>query len=411
MKFTAILLVLVCLCPAAYCQSISLDTDRIATLIGEWNFAHNARSNASFEAVYDDTLLFYTETLLQAQAIALKQRLFKQNPSFEQRIRSEITYTPFTSGVTKCDFTKEVLEEREWKAYPSYLLVSYEGNAYVIVGESDHATDKTLRYRLEIGSPMTFENTSAQPGVFGGDSPLTVASDSFLSSIRNNINLRALDSIMYAVDPLKMFPELSSMGMVTVPKGYVFALIAFLSFGGIMIFVADMIRSRKRRRPLVVKKSDKADRVIRDFKMQSVFEAFAITLFDPLYFRHRRPRPERVLAGSVSEGETGHDLEFEFHYKETHARFAIKCLYFRNGAKNEVHLFPAQGRESFKGFEEEHETPLYFVLGFGGSPDDPRELFLLPAKDWPSGVVKKEALKAYSKSGMFFYNRVAAKLQ
>ena len=68
-------------------------------------------------------------------------------------------------------------------------------------------------------------------------------------------------------------------------------------------------------------------------------------------------------------------------------------------------------RQSLKDFEELHETPLYFVLGFGGAPDDPKELFLLPARDFSDGVVKKQVLKAHSKSGMFFYNRVAGKLQ
>src|SRR5690606_34392982 len=129
--------------------------------------------------------------------------------------------------------------------------------------------------------------------------------------------------------PLAVFPTLSSMGDITVPKGYIFLLIGFLGIGGLMIFIADVVRAHKRKKASRGKKRGKADRIIREFKTQSVFEAFVITLFDPLYFRHRRPGAERSLtAGVIHEGESGPDLEFEFNRRDTHTRFAIKCQYY-----------------------------------------------------------------------------------
>ena len=44
----------------AFSQHIGLDTDKIETLIKEWDFANNARNHESFRAVYADKLLFYT---------------------------------------------------------------------------------------------------------------------------------------------------------------------------------------------------------------------------------------------------------------------------------------------------------------------------------------------------------------
>ena len=54
---------------------------------------------------------------------------------------------------------------------------------------------------------------------------------------------------------------------------------------------------------------------------------------------------------------------------------------------------------------------VYYVLGFGGRPDDPQELFFLPAKSVKSEYMTKAMLRAYSKSGMFFYNRKMGRIQ
>jgi hypothetical protein len=262
---------------------------------------------------------------------------------------------------------------------------------------------------------MTFENVSDASEPVFKDSLLTgsVIGDSSVgtSTSDKGATMRALDTWLQSVDPLVLFPELSGLGVVTIPKGYVFLLVGMLAVGGLMIFIAGSVRTGKKKTGTVIQKPDEADRVIADFKMQSVFEAFVITLFDPLYFRHRRPKAERVLAGNVSEGETGPDLEFDFNYKETHARFAIKCQYYKEMLTHEIRLFSPRRLQVLRDFAEGRETTLYYILGFGGTPDDPNELFLVPAKVIKHEFVSKAALKPYSKSGMFFYNSSQGRLQ
>jgi hypothetical protein len=387
---------------AAVSQSLGVDTQEIEPLIREWDFANNIQSVETFRNVYSDTLLFYTQTLPESSAIALKQRLFRQRPGFRQRITSEITYTPFTSGLTKCDFTKEVLEKGKWKAYPSYLLVSYEGNRYQVVGESDYATDRVLRYRLEIGEPIEFETARQE-----ADS--AYHSDSFGSEMDTAI--ASLDSLLEPVDPLVIFPQLSSMGAVTLPKGYVYLLVGLLAIGGLMIFIADSVRSRNHDRPVVHKKSQKKRRFKPGHEMQSAFESFVITLFDPLYFQHSKQKSQAILTGNAPEIQSAPNLEFEFNYKETHARFAIKCQYFKSADIGQIQVFPPGRYQRFKDFENATGMALYFVLGFGGTPDDPKELFLVPASELKSELIRKDAIRRYSKSGMFFYNKVTGRLQ
>lgn len=388
-------------------QDLSINTSALESLVQEWNFANNTRNEESFRKVYGDELLFYTQELSEAKAIQLKKRLFEMKPYFRQRISTPITYTPYTSGVMKCEFTKEVFEKTHWKKYPSYLLVTYQDRRYSIVGESDNATDRVLKYTLDIGEPMTFESVAddAQPKAVAADSaPLADAPMNVVDS---------LTALLDSTRVKRMFSDVASMGMVMIPKGYLYMLIGLLTVGGLMIFIADRARSRK---PVPEKgaslaRHDEAEKVVKDFKMQSVFESFVITLFDPLFFRYKRPKSEPVFAGKVSGTEALPDLMFEYNNKETRVPFAIKCQYYNHVSRNEVQLFPSERLHLLRQFEEYGEMDLYYVLGFGGTPDDPQELFFVPAKAVRSEYISKAVLRQFSKSGMFYYNRAAERIQ
>ena len=240
-------------------------------------------------------------------------------------------------------------------------------------------------------------------GAMASDESFRLGMDSAIAS---------LDSLLKPVDPLDMFPQLSSMGVVTIPKGYIILLVSFLLLGGLLIFVADAVHSRKRTRGVIHKQRHKRVPNGPDYQMQSMFESFVITLFDPLYFRHNKAgKKQAVMAGDFSEFESAPNLEFEFNNKDTHSQFAIKCQYFKNVDTDEIRVFPPGRYQRFKDFENATGMSLYFVLGFGGAPDDPKELFLVPASELKRELIRKEAIRRYSKSGMFFYNRAAGRLQ
>ena len=417
-KFIALIVLLVVAQYSAMSQRMQIDTDEIESLIDEWNFAHNSRNLHSFETVYADRLLFYTEAVTESKAISLKRQLFHLKPYFRQRITTEIKYTPYSSGVVKCEFTKEVFEQTHWKKFPSYLLVSYEKNHYSIVGESDYPTDRALKYKQQIGEAMTFEKKSDEQETIdtaGLDSALALR----LPSLRETDSVAsARDTLIH--DPVfgvfnSMVSDLSSLGMVIIPRAYIFLLVGILGIGGLMIFVADSIHSRKRRRAVASapagSKRDEAEHVVQDFKMQSAFEGFVITLFDPLYFKCYRAKAEHVYAGKTMQAETGPDLIFDFNQKETRGRFGITTQYYRHTPKNEVQLHSHDRQQYIRQFESERDMDVYYVLGFGGRPDDPRELFFVPAKDVDSEYITRAELKRYSKSGMFYFNRKTGRIQ
>lgn len=397
-KLTYLLLVVAFSYQPATAQSVGIDTIRIESLIHQWNFANNSRSTETFESIYSDTLLFYTETLSRPKAIALKLALFKRKPDFQQRIKGGISCTSYASGVVKCDFAKEVLEAGRIRTYPSYVLVSYENNRHRIVGESDYATDRTLGYRLSIGEPLEFDNAAGGSADNEPDSPLARASPQAVTSGSSEASSNPQD----AIEPF------STMGMIVIPKGYVYILIGILIGGGALIFIADASRSRMKRQEFALRE-DEATAESKELPSQSAFEAFVLTLFDPLFFAHRRLHADGTFSGESYEGK-GPDIELQFRHKETEMKFAVKCLYFPNKDAGELRFPPLQ-QQRLKKFEEEAGISVYYIAGVGGEPDDPRDLFLIPVKKVRSEYIERDALSTYRKSGMFFYNRSLGKLQ
>jgi len=402
-----------------FCQGIAVNTDEIESLIDEWNAANNTRNLHSFEKVYGNRVIYFGEEIPRNEALSKKRQLFRENPGFRQRITTEITYAPFSSRVVKCSFTREVLEKTRWKKYPSFLLVSYENNRYVIVGENNAPTNIADRQKQAEDSGTVERQTQSDdradsltafsppvlPPMEHPDSLDDVASIPDTSSDTSGVNQHGFAGI----DAL--FSDPLSMGMISIPRSYVFYLIALLGAGGLMIFIADSIQSRKRRRVRAPVSHDEAEHIVRDFRVQAAFESFVITLFDPLYFKSYRPKTEYVYAGKTVAAEKGPDLILDYRQKDAEVRFAITCQYYYHTAKNEVQLLSRERQEFIRQFEADRGMDVYYVLGFGGKPDDPRELFFIPAKDVHDEYITRSQLRHYSKSGMFYYNRRTGRIQ
>jgi hypothetical protein len=136
-----------------------------------------------------------------------------------------------------------------------------------------------------------------------------------------------------------------------------------------------------------------------------------VTHFYPLYVRCYRAKSESVYAGKKLPNGTTPDLIVDYNQKGTHVRFGITSQYYQQTPKSEVQLLSFERQQYIRQFEAERGLAVYYVLGFGGSPDDPRELFLIPAKEVNTEYITHEALRRYSKSGMFYYHRRTGRIQ
>lgn len=420
-KFIGAVVAIVFACHSAFCQR----PGTIEPLIDEWNSAHNTRNIHGFERVYADRLNFYSRDLPKSEVINAKRQLFRSKPQFRQRIITEIEHISQSSDLTKCVFTTEVFENEQWKRQRMELLVRRANGRYAIVGENFVAPERTARRR------QSESTTPVQPKIDADTMKKTVADTPSVAETTpvlppmehpDSVDSEFSEEQYYGADTINtelsfsdfeaLFSDISSLGVVTIPRGYIFILIGILMIGGIMIFIADSARSsRKRRQVFTQSAHSEAEHVVRDFKVQAAFEAFVVTLFDPLFFKSFRPKAEYVYEGNTIAAERGPDLVFDYQQKDLSIRFAIVCQYYQHTAKNEVQLLSQSRQEFFKTFEAARDIDVYYVLGFGGRPDDPRELFFVPAKEVTNEYMTRAELKRFSKSGMFYYNKRTGRIQ
>jgi hypothetical protein len=99
-------------------------------------------------------------------------------------------------------------------------------------------------------------------------------------------------------------------------------------------------------------------------------------------------------------------LELEFSLKDIKRRFAIECKYRSKSYDGIVEFAEKRQLITYKNFEKENKIPVYILLGFGGQPSNPSELFLIPVVDLHVPYMGYSELKEFQKdlAGHFYYN-------
>lgn len=397
-------------------QSKVINTLAIEKLVEEWNNIHNERQTKAFTNVYGGALLFYAKDVSRTKAINDKKRMFRNRPEFRQRIVNDIAYTIYNDGIIKCDFIKETKIGDKWRTFPSYLLIKSEERGYRIVGESDYATDKRANFTLQLGAPMVMEITPK--------STVPTATDSV------------------PVQAMKLPTELASAAkdMISVPREDVFMLMGLIAGCGFLIFVSDAIHQRRQRRQaqqanvgpddygqtIAITADDvvavSAPRPMREESQQpaaapgeafidienrlkqSAFRDYVVAHLESLRFSYLKPKSARDRDGEPLYNDAGPVLEFQVQDSDGSLRnFGIQSLYREDTSDPLIHLFSKDTLRFNRQFHK--EVDLYYLVGLGGPPDKPNQMFLIPGADMHSTALPREKMQAFRKSGMFVYNR------
>jgi hypothetical protein len=392
---------------SGFTQDFELDTREALDVIKKWNFANNAMSESTFRGIYADRLIFYTQNLSRERCIALKKMAFKSNRAFKQKITSDPIFRAYTAGVVKADFIKEVFEHGKWKKFHSYLLISYEKNNYSISGESDVETDRKHNYKLSIGIPLDIPQPVTNDTTDTTDTTDTAKVDSTIFAIAEDSTLS--DPFQSPEDSTlisSVTDEVLSDDTVAIPKKYVYFLIGFL------VLAAAIVVFSRRPKKASGKAGDRAPNVNEPHVLRNDkgFENFVLALFDPHYFTLKTLSRQRVFAGGVKKQDFVPGLEFEFQNKESRVGLAIECIFIPQLASREILSYSANQINRYLDFEEGSGMEIYLIIGLEGQPDDPKELFLVPASDLREGYWGYKELQPFRKHGMFFYNSVRRRL-
>lgn len=139
------------------------------------------------------------------------------------------------------------------------------------------------------------------------------------------------------------------------------------------------------------------------------FEKYIVKNFSPKYFTLQEWRSDKYVDGVYAVSNHFPDLEvvFELKSKGVKEAFAIECKWRKNYFKNGVEWAKNYQIENNKEYAEKVNIPVFVVIGMGGKPSKPNELFIVPLSEIKSNILTKSELEKYKKDSsntQFFWD-------
>lgn len=146
-----------------------------------------------------------------------------------------------------------------------------------------------------------------------------------------------------------------------------------------------------------------------NFAKGEEFEKFVVKKFNPRYFRLEEWRSDKYVDGRYAQSNHYPDLEvtFEMKSKEIKERFAIECKWRKSFYKNGIEWAKGYQLSNYQQFAKDLHIPVWVVIGVGGLPSAPEEVYVMPLTTLTSPTVSKEELQDYRKSDLqkgFFWD-------
>lgn len=129
------------------------------------------------------------------------------------------------------------------------------------------------------------------------------------------------------------------------------------------------------------------------------FEKFVVKNFDQKYFTLQEWRSDKYVDGIYAVSNHFPDLEvvFNFKTKGVNEAFAIECKWRGYYYKNEIKWAENYQINNYKEYAAKLNIPVFVVIGIGGKPEKPNELFIVPLPNMKDNVISKTELENYKK--------------
>lgn len=153
-----------------------------------------------------------------------------------------------------------------------------------------------------------------------------------------------------------------------------------------------------------------------NFAKGEEFEKFVVKKFSPRYFRLQEWRSDKYVDGRYAESNHYPDLEvtFEMKSREVKERFAIECKWRKSFFKNRIEWAKGYQLSNYQHYAKDLNIPVWVVIGVGGVPSAPEEVYVMPLTTLTSPTVSKEELQEFRKSDLqkgFFWDYEANALR
>ena len=133
------------------------------------------------------------------------------------------------------------------------------------------------------------------------------------------------------------------------------------------------------------------------------FEKYVVKRFNRKFFNVIEWRSDKYVDGIYAVSNHFPDLELLFRAGNIKDSFAIECKWRKDYYRNGIEWASDYQIENYIKYAKEISIPVFIVLGVGGEPDNPGELFIIPLDSVESNVISKAKLFSYKKYKKDFY--------
>lgn len=327
------------------------DIEKIIELSNIWNIANNTQDYSKMNELFAEELVFYGVKVNVSECLQMKRNYFSNNEIFTQVIISDYSVTSYNEDIYKSTFTKKVTTNKKSRNYPAYLFFKKINGEFKIVEEGDEITNSNLNYVSDYDSMVNSEDNSWV---------------------------------------LPTMVVCSSIGLLS---------IVFVSFK----------RKKRRLNSIVLPKPEILN--VEERNMESIqkgreFEKYVVTYFDKNYFTIAHAQSDKSFDGRHVESNQNPDFVMRLETSFAQVSIAVECKYRSSINKN----YPIQFCEeyqlkNYQRFGYENDMNVFLVLGVGGKPDNPDDLYVFPLLDRKKNNMSFNELKSYNKKPgtTFFY--------
>lgn len=359
--------------------------EKIESVVRQWNEVHNTPDANGLKSLLAEDVLYYGRKKSSSFIINAKTKLLAKG--FSQEIISPITLTYYSSGTIKCDFTKRTYSDKGTKEHLCYLLIKEINGSYKITGESDALTDQNKNVQLNLGDVVMSPDEKAGAWIF-----VILLTGLIITTGMIVVNKRRNKRKAYK----RMIHETVSDPILPVAEETKSKLFS-------TEFIKEEIKATIKEELSSFKTKDS-----KDDGAGALFEKFISQKFDMQSFQLIEWRSDKFHNGVYAKSNHLPDMEWEIvHPLARKGRFAIECKYRSGYFNGGIELAKDYQFKNYKEYERKARVPVFIVLGVGGRPDSPDELFVIPLKNLNSNFINTWNLKQYAKrkvDGTFFYN-------
>lgn len=126
------------------------------------------------------------------------------------------------------------------------------------------------------------------------------------------------------------------------------------------------------------------------------FEEYVVSRFSKKYFSLKEWRSDKCSNGVYAESSTYPDMEYTFTLRENSYNFAVECKWrAKYNNENKVKWSYKDQLARYRQFVEEKNIPVFIILGIGGTPATPAEIFVVPLASIEHVELSKSWLENY----------------